>query len=213
MSWSTSAKRVIPAGIVGVLLGVLLGGGVAGVFMQGKPLPPSTPPVLTSADSHSEVRTLFYSNIDLDPSSDCDVVFPVERTIEFVAAQDAHDAELRAAAVLAQLFAGPTPVEKRQGFSSFFSGETTELLRKVRIQEGDERTAYINLHDMRQTLAGANSSCGSLSFLAQLDHTLRATIAVSTIRYAFEGDPELFYNWMQIGCGATEKLCDPAPFQ
>lgn len=213
MSWSTSAKRVIPAGIVGVLVGALIGVGFAVVFMQGQPPSPSTPPTPTSTDSHSEVRTLFYSNIDIDPSSDCDVVFPVERTIEFAATQDAHDAELRATAVLSQLFAGATPAEERQGFSSFFSAETAELLRKVRIQEGDVRTAYIDLHDMRQTLAGANSSCGSLSFLAQLEHTLRATVAVSRIRYAFEGDPELFYNWMQIGCGATDKLCDPAPFQ
>lgn len=201
MSSHAKALMVIAAASVGVVIGVAL----AFLFIQGT-APPD--PV-----SHAEVRTLFYSNIDLDPSGTCDVVFPVERTVSFVSAEEAGSAERRAKAVLTHLFAGPTAEEAHQGFSSFFSSETADLMRSVSIAGSGERTAYINLHDLRHALAGANSSCGSLSFFAQVEHTMRATVGVSQIRYAFDGDPEMFYDWMQIGCDATTDLCDPEPFR
>ena len=203
MSWSSGQRSVLLAGTAGLLIGASV------VFILMKtPAPEQLRPV-----RHAEVRTLFYSNIELDPHGACDAVFPVERTITFDSFNHAADAEQRGATVLTQLFAGPTAEEVSQGFSSFFSAETAGLLRKLRIHEGNEQTAYIDLHDMRYSLSGANSSCGSLSFFAQLEHTMRATVGVSQIRYAFEGNPEMFYNWMQIGCGAAEKLCDPEPFR
>ncbi len=191
--------------IAAASLGIAIGLALAFLFMH------RTAP--TDPGHHAEVRTLFYSNIDLDPIGNCDVVFPVERTVSFASAEDAHNAEGRAAAVLTELFAGPTAEEERQGFSSFFSSETSNLMRSVHIEGSRERIAYIDLQDLRHALAGANSSCGSLSFFAQVEHTMRATAGVSQIRYAFDGDPEMFYDWMQIGCDATTDHCDPEPFR
>lgn len=201
MSSHAKVLVVIAAASVGVVIGLAL----AFLFMQ------DTAP--TYPEPHAEVRTLFYSNIDLDPIGACDVVFPVERTVSFASAEEAGNAKRRAKAVLTHLFTGPTAEEVHQGFSSFFSSDTANLMRSVHIAGSGERTAYIDLHDLRHALAGANSSCGSLSFFAQVEHTMRATVGVAQIRYAFEGDPEMFYDWMQIGCDATTDLCDPGPFR
>ncbi len=32
------------------------------------------------------------------------------------------------------------------------------------------------------------------------------------VRCAITGQPEPFWNWLQVGCDASNDFCDPAPF-
>ena len=78
----------------------------------------------------------------------CDAVFPVPRP--------SMSTTYGAAAALEALFTGPTPAERSQGYRSFFSVRTAGLLKRLKIKDG---VAYIDLHDKRQELTGATSSC------------------------------------------------------
>ena len=36
---------------------------------------------------------------------------------------------------------------------------------------------------------------------------------INKIIYAINGDPQSFYEWLQIGCSEENDNCDPTPFQ
>lgn len=165
-----------------------------------RPGEPAEPP----PESERGRRTveLFFSNVERDPDAICDRVFAVERTVP--AEIPAVEAALRA------LLAGPTSEERARGYSSFFSSATAGAVRAVR-SSGD--TVYLDLRDSREALAGANSSCGSAALLAQLERTAAANGGYSRVIVAFEGDPEPFYEWLQIGCIPENRFCDAAPFE
>ncbi len=146
--------------------------------------------------------TVYFSNVEHDPDAVCDRVFPVERRV--AAGVPAVEAALR------QLVGGPQPDERAQGYSSFFSNATQSRIRAIRT--GDS-TVYLDLADSRAELVGANSSCGSASLLAQLEQTVSANGGYDRIIVAFDGDPELFYEWLQIGCMEANDYCDSAPFR
>ncbi len=146
--------------------------------------------------------TVYFSNVERDPDAVCDRVFPVERRV--TAEVPAVEAALR------QLLGGPLPDERAQGYSSFFSDATRSRIRGIRTGDG---TVYLDLADSRAELVGANSSCGSASLLAQLEQTVSANGGYDRIIVAFDGDPELFYEWLQIGCGEANDYCDPSPFR
>jgi spore germination protein GerM len=114
-----------------------------------------------------------------------------------------------ARAALQELFRGPTPEEREAGYRSWFSGSTGAILKDVRIAD---RTAYVDLHDLRQLIPGATSSCGSAEFFAQVEATLKQFPTVERVVLAIEGQPRLFYDWMEMECDDTNDYCDASRF-
>jgi spore germination protein GerM len=114
-----------------------------------------------------------------------------------------------ARAALQELFRGPTPAERSEGYRSWFSQSTRSVLKDVRIAD---RTAYVDLHDLRQIIPGASSSCGSAEFFAQVEATLKQFPTVERVILAIEGQPRLFYDWMEMECAEANDYCDATPF-
>lgn len=147
---------------------------------------------------------LYFPNTKYN-ETDCSVpVYPTVRTIERTSAP--------AKATLEQLFAGPTSKEKAKGFYSDFSDATKSLLISVNIKN---RVAYVNLRDLTATSSIGNftTSCGGSNFFGQVERTLKQFPTIRKVFFAFEGDPSLFYDWMQIGeCPKELKNCDASMF-
>lgn len=166
---------------------------------------PSATPSVTSptASPASTVKVmLYYGNTVMDPgATDCSGVWAVQRTVQSTA-----DA---ATVALEQLFAGPTSDEKANGYTSFFSQATMGTLKSVK-KVGS--TAYVNLTDVRQIIPNASTSCGSASYLAQMNKTVKQAAGVSRVLYAINGDPEVFWEWLQMGCDSSNDNCDKKPF-
>ncbi len=139
-----------------------------------------------------------------DEPTECGFVYGVERN-----AITAADQEQRLSLVLNELFQGPTAAEQELGFISIFSQETEDALISVNIQRD---TAFINLADIRNIIPGANSSCSSKDFYNQIEETVKHNTGISEVAFAINGDPELFYNWMQQGC-PNEEFCDSQNFK
>lgn len=156
---------------------------------------PTTPPTMTV--------TVYFGNTALNPGAqDCSKVYPVQRI-----APSSADV---AGAALQQLFLGPTPAEKENGYVSTFSAATRDILIRVRVR-GD--TAYVDLNDVRQIIPNASTSCGSAAFLAEMGTTVQEAAKVRRVLYAIAGDPAPFWEWLQIGCAPENDNCDPAPFR
>ena len=45
-----------------------------------------------------------------------------------------------------------------------------------------------------------------------LGMTARTAAQTSPVRYAINGQPKPFWEWLQMGCDASNDNCDPAPF-
>jgi hypothetical protein len=145
---------------------------------------------------------VWFPNDRLNPDpQDCRAVFPVERRVPRTLAV--------AAASLRELFAGPTPEEAAAGHRSVFSAATAGLLKHVHIRSG---TAYVDLHDLGESMSGATSSCGAAEFQAQVARTLQRYPTIDRVIYAFDGNPRAFYEWMNESCGPANDDCDPRPF-
>lgn len=148
---------------------------------------------------------LYFPNERLNPDhSDCSAVFPIER--QLAQAQRAAPAQ----AALRQLLAGPTADERAAGYHSLFSAASADLLKRLRISGG---TAYVDLVDFRARLPGSSSSCGAAEFRAQIERTLLQFKGISRVRYAIEGDPRPFHDWMGEPCGQANGYCNPRPFR
>ncbi len=135
-------------------------------------------------------------------NNDCGVVYGVERTVS-ARDQDIYHATLQ------QLFRGPTNAEKAQGYSSFFSSETGQILKSVKVVNS---TAYVNLTDIRSIIPNASSSCGSAQLLSQIEETLKHDRKINNVIIAINGDPQTFYDWIQIGCSPENNNCDQTHF-
>jgi spore germination protein GerM len=146
--------------------------------------------------------TVYFGNTVLNPDMiDCAEVFPVERVVPATSS--------RAEAALEALFAGPTDEEAEEGYVSFFSEATEDILISLKV-EGD--TAYLNLRDIRPIIPNASSSCGSAAFFGEVQTTVKAALPVERVIFAIEGDPAPFYEFVQLGCDETNDYCDPTPF-
>lgn len=154
------------------------------------------------AEAQRMTLLVYYSNPRLaaDPT-DCSAVVARDRSVPLAVGV--------AAAALQQLFTGPTDAEKAMGYRSPFSTATAALLKRVRVQDG---TAYVDLHDLRAELAGATSSCGAAEFQSQVQRTLRQFLPIQRVVFAIEGQPRIFYDWMNEGCGPANGDCDARPF-
>ncbi len=124
-------------------------------------------------------------------ADDCSAVFPVPRTATV---------EGGVADALAQLLAGPTDEEAAEGLTSWFSPETEGKLKGVVVEGG---LAEVDFQDFSSIIPNASSSCGSASLLAQLDSTVLQFPDVEQVVYAFDGDPEAFYSWLQLDVPET----------
>lgn len=146
--------------------------------------------------------SVYFNNDELANSTmACDVVFPVPRS----APSTTNVAE----AALQALFRGPTSEERSQGYRSFFSERTAGLLKQLQIKS---TIAYVDLHDVRGELTGATSSCGSAEFFTQVERTLGQFPTIERIIFAIEGQPGVFYDWMELECDQSNDNCDPGPF-
>ncbi|MDD4990575.1 MAG: GerMN domain-containing protein, partial [Candidatus Pacebacteria bacterium] len=107
---------------------------------------------------------VYFSNSEMNPNmQDCGQVFPVERVVV--------KTQQTAQAALSQLFNGPTDIEKANGYTSWFSPQTADILESVNIKDG---IAYVNLkHDFTSIISGVSSSCGGVEFLAEMTQTLK----------------------------------------
>lgn len=161
---------------------------------------------LTGCPDATMTVSVHFSNEDLNPGiADCTLTFPVERTV--AAATEPADV---AKAALTELLAGPTAAEEADGYTSWFSAATADDLISVRV-DGD--TAYVNLADQRATIPNASTSCGSGLYTSELGNTVKEAAGVTRVLYAFDGDPAAFWEFLQVGCDATNDNCDPAPFE
>ena len=116
-----------------------------------------------------------------------------------------------ARATLQELFKGPTEAEKKSGFSSFFSDQTTDILDGVNVKDG---AAYVDLDSsVMQTLSNATTSCGSQAFTASVEETLTQFPTIKKVFFAIEGSPKDFYDWIQVGeCPKELKDCSGKDF-
>lgn len=134
-------------------------------------------------------------------SSDCSQVFPVERFIP------GTDALLEA--TLWELFQGPTASERENAYVSMFSEKSANLLISASQADG---IVYVNMRDLRNELSSVSASCGSSAFMAAIERTVKQFPGVREVRYVIEGNPETFYEWVQLGCDPETNNCDPTPF-
>lgn len=146
---------------------------------------------------------LYFNNSNKEPSgtTDCGLVFAVDREVEI------YKDPLTAAVEL--LLAGPTAEEKEQGYSSMFSESTKDILNGVKIVD---KTAYVNLKDIRKLLTAANTSCGSKNFEAQIKETIKGYRDIDKVIFAIDGKTKDFYEWSQVGCNEFNNMCDDSEF-
>jgi len=195
-SFSRPTSRTLSAGAPTTVL-LLLAAFITLVTAGG-----CTETPVTALDQPTTSFNVYFNNDALtDGKTVCDAVFPVPRS-------SASTTDV-ATAALDTLFLGPTPEERLRGYRSFFSERTAGLLKRMKIAAG---TAYVDLHDRRHELTGATSSCGSAEFFSQIQRTLDKFPTINRVIFAIEGNPEVFYVWMELECDRSNDNCDPGPF-
>ena len=159
-------------------------------------------PSATPSAPATMLVTLYFGNVVLDPGvSECGLVYAVHR--EVPASGDVLTVTMK------ELLAGPTAAETAQGYRSWFSPSTAQALVKARTVGN---TAYVNLTDVRTIIPNASTSCGSASLLAQLRTTAQQAAMAPRVLSAINGQPAHFWEWLQMGCDASNDQCDPVPF-
>jgi hypothetical protein len=147
--------------------------------------------------------TLYFSNERRKPAgeTDCAVTYGVERAIPANADPVRVKLEL--------LFGGPSASERSLGYSSMFSDQTKGILNRVKVIN---KVAYVDIKDIRSIIPNASSSCGSAALLAQIEETLKHNRDIDKVIVAINGNPETFYDWLQLGCSSDNNDCDTSPF-
>ncbi len=146
------------------------------------------------AKEDPNVITLYYSNPKLagGGENDCAKVLPVGRKVS------PHEKMPEVA--LSMLFWGPTEGERSQGFTSVFSEKTRGAVNIIEVIDG---VAHVNLRkevkgkSIYEALNGANTSCGSMQFFAQVQKTAFHFPNIKRVVFSIEGDRKAFYEWMQ----------------
>lgn len=104
---------------------------------------------------------------------------------------------------LDELVAGPTTAEETQGASSWFSSATAGSIRSINLRSNG--LLIVDFADIRSTIPGASSSCGSEALLANLTATVFRFPVVERVRFEILGHCDLFYNWLQRDCTVIER--------
>lgn len=145
--------------------------------------------------------------IFLSTEVNCGDVRPVGRQIP--------DTEAVATAALQELFSGRVTEQERGAGLTGFGPETADLLRRLRV---DDEIAYVDLNaSHRDAIDFAGTSCGGAAFHAMVGSTLRQFPTVKEVRYAFDGNPREFVEFVQGGCPDDPippgDPCDPLPWR
>lgn len=135
----------------------------------------------------SDQIAIFYPNLKMSSkTNDCSEVFIVDRKSKSVTPQLKE--------ILNQLFTGPTDSEKDQGYTSWFSSKTKNILKDVTIKDD---TVYLNFSDIRQILPNVSSSCGYTQFNSSIQQTISASLGINKVVYSINGSTKTFYDWVQ----------------
>ncbi|MFA5024494.1 MAG: GerMN domain-containing protein [Patescibacteria group bacterium] len=146
---------------------------------------------------------VYFGNSNFNPNAqECNKVYPLDRVVPKTSAE--------AQTALKELFKGPTAVEKTQGYFSWFSSNTKDVLKSVKVEN---EIAYVDLVDLRQIIPNASTSCGSAEFLAEMETTLKQFPTIKKVVFAIDKKPTIFYEWLQIGCPPENNACDEMPFK
>lgn len=180
------SSRRSPLHVAVLAVGVLLLAGCGDGTDAAAPDAPEPDP--EPPETH-EVE-VYFTNLELGETGE---VFPVER--------ETTEEDLPLAA-FSELLAGPTASEHEEGYSSFFSEQTQELLRSLEVEDG---TALVDF-DARlpDVIPNASTSAGSASLLAELDATLEQFDEITATRYHLDGDAAAFYEWLQLAVPEEE---------
>lgn len=157
---------------------------------------------IASAYPREQLVTVYFSNSKkAGNSNDCSLVYPITRTVS----SNRNSIQI----ALEELFKGPSEQEKSEGYVSFFSAKTAEIINRLKIVD---KTAYLDIKDIRRTIPNASSSCGSAQMMSQITKTVMHDKTISKVIIAIDSDPEVFYEWIQVGCVKDNDFCDQRPF-
>lgn len=165
-----------------VMVLALLLGAACGTAQDPAVQPPVSPPAAPEPDPIEVVQVYLHTG---NPD-DCGEVVGVDRVV---------DGSASLTTVMELLLAGPTEEESSAGLAGWFDASTEGLLISAELENG---VARVDFQDLRQVIPNASTSCGSAMLLAQLDSTAEDFGATQTL-YSIEGDPDTFYNWLQMG--------------
>jgi spore germination protein GerM len=112
-------------------------------------------------------------------------------------------------AALEALLRGPTPEERAEGITSWFSPETANFLNRVTIDA--EGNALVDFADFRAIIPGASTSAGSAELMWALNGTVFQFEPVRTVDYRIDGSCETFWHFLQTECLIVERPRDRAP--
>ena len=160
--------------------------------------------VAVAQKSKTMTVKVFFHNEKLNPEmTDCNKAFPTKRIIPKTAAP--------ARAALDELFKGVTDEEKAKGFMSFDRESTTGVVKSLNVARG---AAYLNFTKLAfEKLGNATSTCGG-GFFAMVEKTLTQFPTIRKVYYAFEGNTNDFYEWVQVGeCPYGKKHCAKSNFK
>ena len=175
-------------------------------FISSQPIPTEIEVAKNMKGETSSIKVYFSTLKDNEGFLDCGKTEGVTMLIPKTKAL--------AEAALKQLFLGPTEEERAEGHKEFWiNKELSHNLKRVFIKNN---TAYLDWKDFRQTIGNASTSCGSQSFYAPIDATLKQFPSISNIVHAIDGKPAVFYDWMQVGCDLpihNGNYCDDTPYK
>ncbi|MDQ3953544.1 MAG: hypothetical protein M3279_11390 [Actinomycetota bacterium] len=97
---------------------------------------------------------------------------------------------------------GPTPAERRAGYTSAFGPDTADLVLRVELRDG---RAVVDFRDFRQERPEWSTSHGGSIFLTQLNRTVFQFEQVATAQYRINGSCRKFWVFLQV------VVCDPVP--
>jgi hypothetical protein len=103
---------------------------------------------------------------------------------------------------LRALVAGPTPEERADGVTSWFSPETVGTLGRVQAAEG---FVIVDFRDLPDLIPNASTSAGSQQLLASLDATVFQFPWVDSVEYRLDGSCDAFWEWLQRSCERVRR--------
>lgn len=160
----------------------------------------------------TEIKIFFSDENNNEGLVDCDKTRAVIRTIP--------ETENIAYSAIEQMFIGPTEEEMNDGLIRINANDEkiSDVIKRIFVIDN---TVYIDWYDFSQQNSVSddkpffyNSSSGGCNVIPPIENTLKNLPDIENVIYAFEGDPEKYYNWIQIGCAPeeSENKCDPTPF-
>ena len=150
---------------------------------DGATTPPTDGAAGPEVESGTATVEVYFSNADRGDDTD---VFAVERDVELPRVLSGS---------LQALLKGPTAAEQEQGYTSWFSEDTSGMLLSVRLDAGAAEVSFDPA--LRTVIPNASTSAGSTALLAALDATTLQFPTVDDVVYSFDGDVDAFYEWLQ----------------